>query len=38
LHVESVRRHFIDVLTPEEIDQLAAITGKMLDHLATEGN
>jgi DNA-binding MarR family transcriptional regulator len=38
LHVESVRRHFIDVLTPEEIDQLAAITGKVLDHLATEGN
>jgi DNA-binding MarR family transcriptional regulator len=38
LHVESVRRHFIDVLTPEEIDQLAAITGKVLDHLATEGS
>jgi DNA-binding MarR family transcriptional regulator len=36
LHVESVRRHFIDVLTPEEIDQLAAITGKVLDHLAAE--
>ena len=38
LHVESVRQHFIDLLTPEEIGQLAAITGKILDHLATEGN
>jgi DNA-binding MarR family transcriptional regulator len=37
LHVESVRRHLIDVLTPEEIDQLAAITGKVLEHLAAEG-
>ena len=35
-HVASVRRHFIDVLNPEEIDQLAAITGKILDHLAAE--
>jgi len=34
LHVKSVRRHFIDPLSPEEIDQLAAITAKMLDHLA----
>ena len=37
LHVESVRRHLIDVLTAEEIDQLAAITSKVLDHLAAEG-
>jgi DNA-binding MarR family transcriptional regulator len=37
LHVKSVRRHFIDVLSPEEINQLAAITTKMLDHLAAEG-
>jgi DNA-binding MarR family transcriptional regulator len=37
LHVESVRRHLIDVLTAEEIDQLAAITTKVLDHLAAEG-
>jgi DNA-binding MarR family transcriptional regulator len=37
LHVESVRRHLIDVLTPEEIDQLAAITGKVLKHLDAEG-
>jgi DNA-binding MarR family transcriptional regulator len=38
LHVESVRRHLIDVLAPEEIDQLAAITAKVLDHLAAEGD
>jgi DNA-binding MarR family transcriptional regulator len=38
LHVKSVRRHFIDLLTPEEIDQLAAITAKMVDHLAAEGS
>ncbi|HTZ30682.1 MAG TPA: MarR family winged helix-turn-helix transcriptional regulator [Streptosporangiaceae bacterium] len=38
LHVKSVRRHFIDVLSPEEIDQLAAITAKVLHHLAGEGN
>ena len=36
LHVTSVRRHFIDLLTPEEIDQLAAITAKVLDHLTDE--
>jgi DNA-binding MarR family transcriptional regulator len=36
-HVESVRRHFIDVLSPEEIDQLAAISAKLLGHLAAEG-
>jgi DNA-binding MarR family transcriptional regulator len=38
LHVTSVRRHFIDVLSPEEIDQLAEITAKVLDHLAAEGS
>ena len=38
LHVTSVRRHFIDLLTPEEIDQLAAITAKVLDHLTDEGD
>ena len=32
-HVASVRRNFIDVLTPEEIDQLAVISGKVLDAL-----
>jgi len=37
LHVESVRRHLIDVLTAEEIDQLAAITSKVLDRLAADG-
>jgi DNA-binding MarR family transcriptional regulator len=38
LHVTSVRRHFIDQLSPEEIDQLAAITAKLLDHLAADGS
>ncbi len=38
LHVTSVRRHFIDLLSPEEIDQLGAITAKMLGHLAAEGS
>ena len=32
-HLESVRRHLIDLLTPAEIDTLAAITGKVIDHL-----
>ena len=32
-HVESVRRHFIDLLTDEEIRALGVITGKVLDHL-----
>jgi DNA-binding MarR family transcriptional regulator len=29
-HVQSVRRHFIDLLTAEEVDTLAAITEKVL--------
>jgi DNA-binding MarR family transcriptional regulator len=32
-HVASVRRHFIDLLTPAEIDTLATIAGKVVDHL-----
>ncbi len=35
-HVESVRRHFIDQLEPEEIDALIAITTKVLEHLRTQ--
>jgi DNA-binding MarR family transcriptional regulator len=35
-HVESVRRHFIDVLEPEEIDELIVITTKVLEHLRTQ--
>jgi len=35
-HVESVRRHFIDLLEPAELDQLAAVTMKVLEHLRTQ--
>jgi DNA-binding MarR family transcriptional regulator len=31
LHVESVRRNLIDLLTPAEIDALAAISAKVVD-------
>ncbi len=34
LHVRSVREQFIDRLTPDEIDCLAAITDKVVHHLA----
>lgn len=33
LHVESVRRHFIDLLSEAEIRMLADITDKVLEHL-----
>ncbi|MFI0371791.1 MarR family winged helix-turn-helix transcriptional regulator [Actinomadura sp. 1N219] len=33
-HVESVRRHFIDLLTDDQIDTLAAITQTVVTHLA----
>src|SRR5262245_2249967 len=32
-HVDSVRRHFIDLLTPGEIETLAAVTHRVIDHL-----
>ncbi|WP_067829065.1 MarR family winged helix-turn-helix transcriptional regulator [Actinomadura kijaniata] len=32
-HVGSVRRHFIDLLTPEQVAALAGIAGVVLDHL-----
>lgn len=32
-HVESVRRHLVDVLTPKEFAQLGVLTGKVADHL-----
>jgi DNA-binding MarR family transcriptional regulator len=32
-HVESVRRHFIDLLTEDEIRALGDIASKVLDHL-----
>ena len=34
-HLDSVRRHLIDLLTPAEIDALAAITTKVIDHLGS---
>ncbi|MFF0267468.1 MarR family winged helix-turn-helix transcriptional regulator [Kribbella sp. NPDC004536] len=37
-HVETVRRHVIDVLTPEQITQLAGITGAILESVDLEGN
>ena len=35
-HVQSVRRHFIDLLTAEEVDTLAAIAEKVLAGLTAE--
>lgn len=32
-HVTSVRRHFIDLLTPEEIEMLARLSRRVVDHL-----
>jgi DNA-binding MarR family transcriptional regulator len=32
-HVAAVRRHLIDLLTPEEIDALGTLTGRVVDHL-----
>ena len=33
-HVASVRRHFIDLLTPSEVQTLADVAGKVLAHFA----
>jgi DNA-binding MarR family transcriptional regulator len=35
-HVHNVRRHFIDLLTPAELDTLAALNERVLHHLAEE--
>ena len=35
-HVRNVRRHFIDLLTPAELDMLAALNERVLHHLAEE--
>jgi DNA-binding MarR family transcriptional regulator len=35
-HVESVRRHFIDLLTDAEIAVLGAVTERVLAHLAED--
>lgn len=34
LHVKSVRQHFMDLLTPEEVAVLSAICSKVVEHLA----
>jgi DNA-binding MarR family transcriptional regulator len=34
-HVADVRRNFIDLFTPAELDQLAALNERILQHLAT---
>lgn len=36
-HVADVRRNFIDLLTPAELDMLAALNERILDHVATGG-
>jgi hypothetical protein len=33
-HVDSVRRHLIDLLTPAEVTALATIAAKVTEHLA----
>ena len=33
-HVEGVRRHFIDLVTPAEMETLSAVAGRVLDSLA----
>ena len=35
-HVHNVRRHFIDLFTPAELDTLAALDERVLRHLAEE--
>ena len=35
-HVDNVRRHFIDLLTPTELDVLAAVQERVLQHLAED--
>jgi DNA-binding MarR family transcriptional regulator len=35
-HVYNVRRHFIDLLTPAELDILTALNDRVLSHLAEE--
>jgi hypothetical protein len=35
-HVDVVRRHFIDLLTPDQLDTLDRIARTVLDHLPTD--
>lgn len=36
-HVESVRQHFVDLLTPAQLDALGDIADTIVDHLARDG-
>jgi hypothetical protein len=36
--VESVRHHLIDLLTPAEVEALATIAVKVIDHFAEPGS
>ena len=36
-HVEDVRRSFIDLLSPAELDMFAALNERILHHLAEDG-
>jgi hypothetical protein len=35
-HVEDVRQNFIDLMTPAELDMLAALNERILHHLAKD--
>jgi DNA-binding MarR family transcriptional regulator len=37
-HVEDVRRYFIDLFTPAELDMLASLNERLLHHLAADGD
>ncbi|MEU8249929.1 MarR family winged helix-turn-helix transcriptional regulator [Nonomuraea sp. NPDC048916] len=37
-HVESVRRHFIDLLSPEQLEVLGTVAETVLAHLAPDGS
>ncbi|MBB5165879.1 MarR family winged helix-turn-helix transcriptional regulator [Mycobacterium sp. AZCC_0083] len=37
-HVDDVRRNFVDLMTPAELDMLAALNQRILDHLAKNGD
>jgi DNA-binding MarR family transcriptional regulator len=37
-HVTDVRRNFIDLYSPAELDQLAALNERILRHLARDGS
>ena len=36
LHVDAVRRHLVDLFTPDELDTLAALNERIVRHLADE--